>query len=196
MEIEYDLNREDLIEYNEHVFFSPRLRRKRAAGLLKLSVAFVLLGLVCIYSIARPLAIGAGVGLIVAAVTAPIMVLLLGRVRVRRQLEHYYPEGSNNAAYGPKRMELDAEGFLQVGKLLTMACKWQGVERVELTSRQVLVFISPVNALVIPRRAFLDEAALNEFVATARRYHREALERDGESRDGLAGQKPRSGGMK
>jgi hypothetical protein len=47
---------------------------------------------------------------------------------------------------------------------------WHAVPRVVETKAHVYIFIDKAAAHVIPKRCFTDEAAINSFVSTARRY--------------------------
>ena len=194
MEIEFKLEREDLVDLNLHVIVTqPGRRTIIRIGVLIIATAMF----------ASPFLFDRGRGgPVLCAVSASLLLLILLlnthkalRAQARRSVVQTESTGAYKRLYDLTRLRLDPEGLVRTDSLNVSAWKWPAIERIDVTDGLILFCLGPKYFVVVPRRAFADEAALNEFVETACRYHREALERAGESKNAPAGQEPRSGGM-
>jgi hypothetical protein len=120
-----------------------------------------------------------GPGLIAGAIVILVLGLVLAPLIMRRQIAQSFPKDRSAAIYGWRRMTIDQARILQETELIVTGCKWQAVERIEVSSHLLLFYIAQSAALIVPRRAFTTEAALQEFVDAAERYRKAA---DGPSR--------------
>jgi hypothetical protein len=72
------------------------------------------------------------------------------------------------------RMAIGPEWFSYANRFVETAWRWTEFERIALTQDHAFFFISPREAYILPRRAFVNEDAYREFVHAARRYHEAA----------------------
>ena len=173
MEIAYDIGPDDLIEYNLYLHMTPARRSERLKKSLGFSALVALPAIMLLDSPDRTM-FAVACGLLAIAVITPLLTVFNTRGRLRRHFVRYFPRGENSALYGWRRMTIDAERILQEGELMVAGWKWPAVERIVVTDHLVLFFIAQSAALMVPRRAFADEAALRQFVETAERFHRAA----------------------
>ena len=68
----------------------------------------------------------------------------------------------------PIRYTLSLSGIDVVGHTFTGHRDWEGIQRAAETRRLYLLFMSPYNAFIIPKRAFSDDAQRRAFVALVR----------------------------
>ena len=116
-----------------------------------------------------------GIVLILLAIYPWLFVLVGGMWWTSRpKVERHYPKDPNSRWYGACRTTIDAEQIFEATSLVMWSIKWPKIQQIELTDRFLLFYLSPGVAILIPRRAFADESALEEFVQTARRFHEAA----------------------
>lgn len=177
MEISFDLNRDESFEYYERVVFTAAKRRRlylKAIVLLLFTFAFggfLILG---------PPQCPAWGWWFIGLGSAYLINVPRIQSRSLEEVGALLPKNNSKNTFWPQRIVIDEVGLTQIRTLTTLAFKWQAVERIDLSERLVLFLMQQGNALFVPRRAFVDEAALNQFVETARRYRREASQRAGE----------------
>ncbi|MBN1367809.1 MAG: YcxB family protein [Dehalococcoidales bacterium] len=53
--------------------------------------------------------------------------------------------------------------------------KWLAITEIIQTEKYLYFFLKPGKAHIVPKRAFIDEVAFNQFAQTARMYHTKAL---------------------
>lgn len=172
-EVAYELDVDDLVELTLHnQKRSPTIRRQQVVAVALLAVpASLLIG---------SAAMGGfdGIALVVTFCAVFVFSFLLTRAtskRVNRRLvRKVYLEGSNRALLGARRLRLAPEGLQYSSSLIETAAKWAAVERIETTDEYAFLYIAAVQAYIVPRRAFGDEAHFKAFVELARRFRQQA----------------------
>jgi hypothetical protein len=94
---------------------------------------------------------------------------LLYRRRVNKQI-NYLITAQSRGFFGRRRVELNDDGVLNSGEHTHQLTKWKGVERIVETEEQLLLYLSPHAAIIIPHRAFTNPLKYEEFVAAARKF--------------------------
>lgn len=96
---------------------------------------------------------------------------------LRRNVERMLSEGKNKGLLGQKEIALTPAEVRTTGSMGMTAIAWLAVERVVVDGDALYIYISAVSAIVVPRRAFAQEAEFEAFVETARKYLAEAAGR-------------------
>ena len=78
------------------------------------------------------------------------------------------------AIKGPWRVALSHEGLLSQQVTIDTLYRWPHLEGIAETATHIFVQLAPGSAIVIPKRAFADEATAQRFFETAHGYLREA----------------------
>jgi len=82
-------------------------------------------------------------------------------------------EGRNREkARGWRRLAIDPDGIHVTTAFAYSLHYWEGVDAVGASEDHIFLYITTRNAHVVPRRAFADDRAFDEFLEAARRYHR------------------------
>lgn len=141
-----------MMEYmRQHHAHSPSTRR--TVAMMRYSLTVVLAGG------------GAGLGWVMGLapwIYAPIGVIGAGiyfamfprffRQNIERQTEKMLAEGKNTGLLGRQEVEVDADGVVGRNSHGEIRARWSSVERIRVTKAQILVYISSVQAIVVPRR--------------------------------------------
>ncbi|GMU32270.1 MAG: hypothetical protein AMXMBFR20_01430 [Planctomycetia bacterium] len=86
----------------------------------------------------------------------------------RRQLN----EGANLNYFARQSLTLSKEGVSSVSSHSKSLVKWTGVERLATTPNHLFIYHTSASATIIPRRAFADSRAFDQFAAAAEWFHR------------------------
>jgi hypothetical protein len=176
MEINYALNPDDIVAVNRHLVKSmpagKQLRRSRFLMRFMVVPFFVLVlaGLLLSAGTAE------GNKLSSLALITPIIVLLLPFMIFQDRITDW--QIRRNARKGPnakalfeaQRLKLTQEGLLSESQTSSTFFRWYCVEHIGFTPTHAFIYTAPTHALVVPRRAFENEAAFKAFIDTAMRY--------------------------
>jgi hypothetical protein len=179
MEVEYELTPEDLKALNRHHQKNPIVPpRGRFTG--------VVVWIVCIVGVAGFLTLrrlfflpeldlflnmapGVGLGMLLALVGIFLFLRLMQPNATRKVLQ----EGRNaEKALGWRRLTIDPHAVRTTSAFSASSFYWEGVEAVSVSQDHVFIYVTTRVAYVVPRRAFPDDRAFEDFVEMARRYYR------------------------
>jgi hypothetical protein len=165
VKIKYNVEIEDLIEFNEYyVGHSPEARRLRRShtvyaplavffsvsfvGIIEHSWVFPIIGAIfaSVYSLGAPRRL---------------------RKRSRRVMEKLFSEGKNISTLGKQQLELKDDGIYNTSSAGTQSTYWNAVEHIEQTETHGFIYISSMSAHVIPALK-VEEGDFNEFMQAAR----------------------------
>ena len=85
------------------------------------------------------------------------------RRRIRKAAQKVYSRQNN--FIGNHKYIVSAEGIRDNDENIV---KWTAVEGIAQTDKHVFILVNPKKALIIPKRAFADDAAVNRFTADIR----------------------------
>ena len=175
MDITYEVTVDDLVQLNvHHLRSSPAVKlslaRQQAsiAGFGALSMMFLwMTGGMPLYAAAIPMAL----------MTALLVGRLPGRAErgAKALVSRSYSEGRNLGVLGPHRLVMTPEWIVDVNDFIERRIRWEAIERVDASDDHAFLYVGSNSALVVPRRAFPDDATFRHFVETAR-THQKAIE--------------------
>ena len=167
MDIEYDISTDDLVAFhlhqNEHslAFRGCRWGFQLFFGLLTAAGSVV-------YFI-----VGDNLMAAVWLVAALLLVALAPRVlrgSIKRQIVRLYRRGKHRRGVGTHRLSLLPEAMVDSIEESESRVLWSDVSKIAATDEHLFLYTGAETAIVVPRRAFSDEAGWAEFVETARQY--------------------------
>jgi hypothetical protein len=84
--------------------------------------------------------------------------------RIRRAVSRRLRDGTHTKLLEPGRVELLPEGIRHTGEFGTSLTPWSAIIDVINNKTAAYIYITSVAALIIPRRAFVNEASYDDFV--------------------------------
>jgi hypothetical protein len=178
MEVEYSLELEDLLAFNQdRNAHSPTIRRQhltiRVFFLLVAGIPW-LLGFGIVGGVGpRTLTVAYAVlGLAVAVFV--LSYPALARQGERRLASRMYMEGQNRSLWARQRLTITPETITDATEISVTTMKWVAVEKIAVDQRHTYFYTSALSAIILPKAAFPTEEEFRGFVEIAQRYQHEA----------------------
>ena len=173
VEVQYEVTMEDIVEFNRyHMAHSPTIRRSLRTARLLVSVAFVAAGI--LLSVAKGTFTDVAVFGLVSVLWFLLMPAFVGR-RTIKNVRRMLSEGENRGLLGKCTLSIAVDGLRVVRETGESTFAWCAVDRIVTAERHVYIYVSTVEALVIPKDAFAAPAGCEWFVERARAWHEAAL---------------------
>ena len=77
-------------------------------------------------------------------------------------------EGKNAYFLGPWSIELLEDGFVTINTFSESKTKWEGIEKIIECEEHIFIYVGTAYAFIIPKRAFLDNKGIDEFLTMLR----------------------------
>jgi protein-S-isoprenylcysteine O-methyltransferase Ste14 len=171
LSVAYEVSMEELVQFSlYHLTNSPAERRKYYRNVLTVPV-FSIIGFLGPAFVLRydlwdslPLNICVGVLLIILSFVYPLRY----RSRFEHTIRKLYSEGRNAAISGVWRIVNSPARLSVFMPLVETHYQWPAVERVVRTERALYVYVTAVEAIIVPLRAFGNVQESGEFEAAVK----------------------------
>lgn len=166
MEIEYQCTIDDMVAFNLYHFAnSPSLRKQVLVNRLITSTLAVLIVVTGFY-----IAVGKFLPLPFIAPSLLIGIIIffyypsIQKKTFVRAVTKLLKEGKNKASLEKQKLTLSSDGVSERSALGETKVGWSSIEKVVQVKKHIFLYIGSVNAFVIPKRAFLSDESLQEFL--------------------------------
>ena len=170
--VAYEFTREDYIEYN--LFVNDRRKPYRRMHLFLLGGLLLYALLLLATGTFRDNHILLAVFAAVAGVIAFFPVILRRSIRVNAR--RLVADGVNRYLFGRKRLAVNSEGLVETGEYSELRLKWEIVENVVRSDAHLYLFLSSIQAIIVPRRAFATDADFQGFYERLQAFQRSRSE--------------------
>ena len=171
--ISYSLTENDVIAFNQyHITHSPLLKRRQLITRVVLPLVLVLLA-AFYYSADNRLFMPiylVSLGVLVA-VGAPTLQRRASARLMRKMLK----EGQNRGLFGARTVTLTPNGVEVLGEALDSRFKWSLIEKVVSSDTHIFIYVSAMNAFVIPKTAFANDREREHFLEMAMQFREKAV---------------------
>jgi hypothetical protein len=99
------------------------------------------------------------------------------RWSLRRNVNAMLAEGRNKGLLGQKEITLTPAEIRSTGAMGAVTAAWPAVERIVVDGDVLYIYISSLSAVVVPRRAFVQDSDFQAFTETAWKHLAEAAGR-------------------
>jgi hypothetical protein len=174
LQAEFDQTLDDITAfYNNALPRSPVARRQKRITQIGCPLLVVGIGLLMCYLIGYgfpppPIWLGY-IGLIALAVIyfTPSSV----HKQQMKQVLRIFQQEDHRKRLGPTKIELRPDGVAAASPIGATIFDWKAISAIVATSDYVFLHLDSLSALIVPRRAFADDAAFDRFVEAARQFH-------------------------
>lgn len=172
--VRFEMTKDDFLAFNlYHHRNSPSIQAQQRGVLVLLVVVGLLVGLIPLLRPAARALWAVSAVFIGAACLLPFNF----NKAARRIVDKMLSEGQNKGLLGLKEVTLSPAEIGTTGALRSASTRWPAVERIVTTDEALYVYVSALEALIVPRRAFETPQEFEDFAATARRFQAEAAGR-------------------
>ncbi len=162
--LEFELTTEDFVAFSIYGTLNAPAVQKRSAQLRIVASAAMFVGL----GLAAGLQDGWLYGLVAGLIAAVVFWLIwppLWAWTTKRNVVRLAKSGGLGRP-GPCRIWVDQDGVHDATLDGTSTVSWRGIERVEETATHAFIFVGPIQAYIIPKRA--GASAVADFLAAVR----------------------------
>ncbi len=164
MELQYEIKEQDFIDYNLYFIEHDVLMQKTIRKLSFVMAGLVLLGGMGLMYAFKSLTILSVVVYAVLAVACFFLVPAWMKRTARKNVRRTIQRAVNKHICGTKTLRLLDNGVQMVGESEDSLHPYQAFKRVVCAKDQVYLYLDDLSALIVPNRAFTDEAAKQAFV--------------------------------
>ena len=166
--IEFERTIEDIIEFNLfHMKNSPSIRRQALITQVAAAALAVMVSLSTGYLLGIDKKAGTGflyVLTLVLSIAAFFVVPFLSRAEVINGFRKATKEGDNKAILGNQTISLTPDNIFVKTPAGESKYTWAVIDKIVQNDKYIFLYISSINAIVIPRKAFSTDSSLQEFV--------------------------------
>ncbi len=169
MNIEYTNSPEDVLYLNlYHYQHSAAFRLRRLAA--QYAFPFFLLAVALALLATNRASILTASPLLIVAVIWVFFAPRLIQSNIRRQVKKMYDKGDIEGTLCGHRLSLRPEGVVDRTQFGESKTPWRDVRGVITTGQHVFIYIGPLLAHIVPRRAFADDDQCQQFVDQVKSY--------------------------
>lgn len=166
MKLEYELTKQDYIDFNiDHMKNSNILKR----SLLMQQYGIAVLYLVMPFIFANVTDIPLWYWLTSFVIAAVLWIIFYPKYFMSasaKRISKMIDAGKNKDMFGKHSLTISEEGINEASENGESKINWSGVEKIIETEGHFFIYISSVMAYIIPKSAFKDENAKNEFLSS------------------------------
>jgi len=175
MVVEYERTLDDLIWFNQfHIAHSPSIKRQILLWRISFSLLTVFLSLGVMYLISRnkPLSYLAYTISVIGGFFIFLIYPSLNRSSIIRRTRKLLSEGDNKPILGHQTITVLPEGLFCKTYSGESRLNWSSIHKIEGDKTYIFLYISAINAIIIPKRAFLTKKSEEEFMNLIDIYRR------------------------
>lgn len=170
MKAQYELTKEDYIQYNlHHMRESETVKKSFFIQRYIVSLIYLVLPFILVKVSDMPF----WYLMIIFLVTYLIWVLYYPKYFAsftKKRLQKIINEGKNVSLFGTRYISFNQDGIVESSDTGESKTNWTAVERVEETNKYIFIYVSSVNAYIVPTRAFKDLNQKNEFIEILKQH--------------------------
>ena len=182
MEIKYDLTIEDYINFNLiHIRNSPTTRKQQL--ILRLFISFLIFIFVFILStvinniFSEPYYLGVISGLFAGIIGSVSYFFIFPSVNergMRKNIRKAINEGKNDNVIGKHKISMSSESITEATIAGEANNFWSSLDKFVESADYLLLYLSALQAIIIPRHTFSSEKQCNDFIELVEGYYLEA----------------------
>lgn len=170
MEIEYELTKEDFLDFNlNHAHNSNTVKKSLFYQRYIISIIFLIVPVILSKTFKAP----------AKSLLPPFLIAFFIWIifypnyfwwHIKRNLVKVFDESKNSGLTGVYSLTTNKEEIVSKSESKEIVRDWGSVQRIEKTDKNVLIYTSPVEAIIIPLRAFDDEESLKRFLEVIEKF--------------------------
>lgn len=168
MKFEYELNKQDLIDFNLfHITYSKLTRRSFFLQRYILSLSFLILPFILKNFTNMPLGYWLVIFILLYLYWVAFYPKRLKKI-VSRRISKMLAEGKNKSVVGAHNLTISEDGIVDRSEHSEAKTQFGAIENILEDKEHIFIYVSADTAHIIPTRIFENEAQKNEFLGFLR----------------------------
>ena len=164
MRFEFDLNKQDYIDFNIcHIKNSETLRKSLLFQQYIPAVVYLVLPFILVNVTDIPLWLWLTVFVLAAILWVVFYPKYLISSTIKR-ISKMVNEGKNKDMLGKHCLTFNDEGIIETSKNGESKISWSGIEEIKETDKHFFIYISSIMAYIVPKRVFKTDGEKDEFL--------------------------------
>ncbi len=164
MEIKYELNKDDYIEFNlNYVENSKAMKKNVFIQRYLVSIIFLLVPFALKKSTDIPFSYWMTVFIIAYTLWVVFYPKYFNKT-VKKNVEKMLGEGNSNSLYGEHKLSLTEDGITETNEAEKLEIGWNSIEKIVKTEEHIFIYLDSIKAYIVPKRAFKDNKEEEEFI--------------------------------
>jgi len=179
LSVEFALDYQDLLAFNVYTLYeSPARSSQRWTGRLILPVGFLIVAFFLFLWNDLPTEVRYSVPAVLLALSVGWFLFHPWMMKRRYELVLRGLVGKTDDPdlFGVRRLTIQPQALTQAGEISATTRKWTGIQDIVIWKQYAFFYINAMTAFIIPKRAFANERAFDEFIDAARHFHRGAAD--------------------
>jgi|GEM_PF-3280361 len=174
MNIIFGINAEELFIFNQYLFdHSKTIQKAFTKNRSMLSFSPLLAAMILsIVNELSPLNFLMLVGAVAVTISLPAYYYypLFVRKNLRKRIVKMYAEGQNNGIIGEHELQIDVDGLVEKTQIGEVRQEWDKIKNVVSHNNRTYIFISDINAYILPKDSTI-QGDYDNFVAEVNRLY-------------------------
>lgn len=164
MKIDYQLNKQDYIDFNmNYMSNSKTVKSLFIAQRYVVPIIFLLIPFIMIR--VKNITLGYWVNIfLVCYILWVIFYPKYFKWTTSKRMVKMLDEGDNTDMLGKRSLTLSEEGVIDCSTLSESKTAWSAIEKITQTQKHIFIFISSVSAYILPVRVFKNDNEKNKFI--------------------------------
>ncbi|MGE8082038.1 YcxB family protein [Peribacillus loiseleuriae] len=163
MELKYEMTKDDHLAFNLHyVKHSKTIKQSLFMQRFLVPIIFLILPFVLFWMIGEFL-IGFFITFALISIVWIVFYPKYFYGHIIRNVKKVLNEGSNDNLLGQHVFISTEDGFIEKSRVGETKIGWSSIERIEENEDYFFLFISTMNAYIVPKRSFPDKASQEDF---------------------------------
>lgn len=166
MKYEYELTRDDYIEFNLFHIYNSKTNIK-SLRFIRFAPPILFLIIPFVFRLYSELDLAFGVSLVVFVAIALLWLILFPKKykkRLIKSVTKMLDEGKNDGFLGVRTFEISDEGIFQVRSSGESKNNWSIVERLAITDDYIYIYTASIMAYIVPTRVFGNDQEKEAFL--------------------------------
>lgn len=175
MEIEYELTKEDFLDFNlNHAHNSSTVKKSLFYQRYVVAIIFPIIPVILSKTFKAPLR-----GLLPAYLISSLMWIIFYPKyfwwQIKKNVTKTLDESEDSKFVASHSLTISEKGMVSEGENSKTVRDWGSIQRIDKTDRNILIYTGAMEALIVPLRAFDDEVSLKSFIEEVERFSGKTL---------------------
>lgn len=170
MEINYELTKEDFIQFNMYHYKNSKVMKKSLIFMRYFLPIFFIVAAIVTFVLRQEIAISSIIFVIVGCLWFVLFPGIMNK-SIYKKVDQFFSEGKNLSLLGKHSIVINEESIIEKSETSEVKHSWATVEKVAESETHIIIYVSAVSAYMIPIKAFNNDEEKSKFIDLVRNYN-------------------------